>query len=66
MLNQSLLLIAWAGSFIASPYSRILSAKNLIIPEVVMFSKTNVLLIFNIPVNETLAECQDSGTGCIG
>jgi hypothetical protein len=39
MLNQRSLLIARAGSFITIPYLRVLSAKNLIIPEAVMFSK---------------------------
>jgi hypothetical protein len=33
LLKQRLLLIARAGSFITSPYARVLSDKNLIIPE---------------------------------
>ena len=66
LLKQKPLLLARAGSFITSPYSRVLSAKNLIIPEAVMFAKSKVLLILNIPVNETLAGCQDNGSGCIG
>ena len=39
LLKQISLLIARAGSFITSPYSRVLSAKNLIIPEAAMFLK---------------------------
>jgi hypothetical protein len=31
-----------------------------------MLSKSKVLLIYNVLVNETLTECQHNGTGCIG
>ena len=38
-VKQRLLLMVWVGSFITTPYSRVLSAKNLIMPEAAMFSK---------------------------
>jgi len=38
-VKQRLLLMVWVGSFITTPYSRVLSAKNLIIPEAAIFSK---------------------------
>jgi len=40
LLKQRPLLIAWAGSFITSSYSRVLSEKNLITPEAATFSKS--------------------------